>query len=409
MVLSERESLSVERPENQSRSSPNRFGISPILVWCLLALAVGAKALASPERHSVWPLIAAASGHWWADESLYQRYPGIDMFRYSPAFAVAMTPLAAMPMPLGGLLWGMGSLALLFVGLGAYHRDVLSLVPGCPDRSAFLILSAVGVAPMAWNLQSNTLLLALLAYGTAAVARGEWWQAAFCLAAAVFIKLWPLAWIAVLVVRHSRQLGFPVAVVLTALTAIPFLAAPPDVVERAYREWWQALYASQTTRWPGYRDLITVWQLTGLPIRTAFYHLLQAAAGGGVLLISILASHRGKDLRRGLAVGFEVWLCWQLLLGPGSEQNTYGLILPFMGWETLRTRREGRVWLWPAAAFVGVLLFSSGDVERFVGRFLPGSTAILPLTVLAYAIWYVTDCFRPVPVRTESRAVLSMR
>ncbi|MDB5311796.1 MAG: hypothetical protein JWO38_5998 [Gemmataceae bacterium] len=366
----------------------------PVLVWCGLALAVGVKAVISPNRHSVWPVFATASDHWRTGQSLYAYYPGLDMYRYSPTFAVAVAPLAALPVRLGGCVWGVGSVLLLYAALRALHREVLADEPGSPDRAAFLTIAAAGVAPMAWNLQSNALVLALAALGTTAAARGRWWRAAVLLAAPVFIKLWPLAWAAVVAAGRPRRLGPRLAVALAALAAIPALAASPETAAGVYQEWEYVLRVGQGLRWPGYRDLLTVWDLTGVPVDPLVYQVVQFAGGCGVVIASLAAGRRPGCYRRGLAVGLGAWLCWQLLLGPGSERNTYGLVIPVMGWEVLRARRAGAAWAWPGGALAVVVLFSSGDVERVIGQYVPGSTAVLPAAVAVFAGWMVFDGVR---------------
>jgi hypothetical protein len=242
---------------------------------------------------------------------------------------------------------------------------------------------------MMWNLQSNGFLLALIAFGTAAVARGRWWPAAWLLAAPVFIKLWPLAWVGVVGATQPRQLGPRLLVAMVGLAALPAFAATPEFVAQTYDEWAYILVAGQGLRWPGYRDLLTVWQVAGLHADPLVYRALQMSAGGGVLVATLLVTRRTGDTRQGLRTGLGAWLCWQLLLGPGSEMNTYGLIVPLMGWEILRSRREGQAWWWPGGMLVIVLLFMSGDFERAVGRWLPAAPAVLPTMIVGYGCWLV--------------------
>ena len=354
----------------------------PLWLWCVLATAVGVKAIVSPTRHNVWPIFATASQHWQQHLPLYAYYPRLDTFRYSPAFAVAITPLASLPLPVGGCLWGMGSVLLLYAGLSRLHRDVLADGSRLHDRRAFLALSAIGVAPMAWNLQSNVLLLALVAWGTAAAARGNMMRAAFALVAPVFIKLWPAAWLAVAMVRRPRAMLIPVACAVAVFAALPFLADAPDRAAQVYRDWGESLGENHVQRWPGYRDAITVLNAAGIPVDPLTHRAAQLIGAAGVLA----AAWSRYSPRRGLAVGLLAWMCWQLLLGPGSERNTYGMILPLLAWEALRVRRFGGAWLFPATATAVVFLFSSGDVERAVGRQIPWAAAILPAAVATFAL-----------------------
>lgn len=367
-----------------SSFSHRSLGLLPILLWCGLAIAVGAKAIVSPTRHNVWPVFATASNHWWQNAPPYAHYLGLDTYRYSPTFAVAVTPLARLPLSLGGCLWGVGCVGLLFGALSRLHRDVLADSLGLPDRSAFLALAAIAVAPMAWNLQSNIVLLALIAYGTAAAATGKWWTAAFALVTPVFIKLWPAAWLAVVVLGKPRSLGIRAIAAFAAFAALPLLSAPPERVVQVYSEWIASLSRNHGQRWPGYRDAITILNAVGLTANTSLYRLMQLTGGLAVLAAAALVRRTTASDRRGLAVGLLAWTCWQLLLGPGSERNTYGLVLPFMVWETLRMRRRGGFWLFPAAALAVVFLLNSGDVERALAKVIPGAAAILPAAVAVF-------------------------
>ena len=97
-------------------------------LWLLLAAVIGVRTLASPERHTVFPIFAGSADHWWADQSLYELHPPLDQFRYPPLFAVAITPFAMLGLRFGGLLWSWGSIAVYVVG-------VTRMREGCPARA----------------------------------------------------------------------------------------------------------------------------------------------------------------------------------------------------------------------------------------------------------------------------------
>ena len=101
-----------------------------LVLWASLAAAVCVKTMVclGTDPHSVYPQFAASSHHWWADKSLYADYAEterIDGYRYSPAFAVAFTPLAYLPARLGTMMWDVASIALLVWALHVFARDVL--------------------------------------------------------------------------------------------------------------------------------------------------------------------------------------------------------------------------------------------------------------------------------------------
>ena len=216
---------------------------------------------------------------------------GIDGYRYSPAFAVAFTPLAYLPDRLGMMLWNVGSIAFLVWALHVLVRDVL---PGDwpPQReSAFLTLVLVGSAVGIWSGQSNAILTASILLALAAIIRQRWWMASILLAVAVFIKIWPLAIVMLLVVFWPRQLTVRFAVTCVALALVPFLTRPPSTVVWQYHEWYAGLTGPLQGRWGGYRDAWTIWEQFCRPNQPNHhaYMALQLTAALGVL----------------------AWCCWQ--------------------------------------------------------------------------------------------------
>ena len=253
-----------------------------LALWACLAVAVCVKTACADSHHSVYPQFAASSHHWWADKSLYADYSeteGIDGYRYSPAFAVAFTPLAYLPDRLGMMIWNVASIALLVWALHVLVRDVL---PGDwpPQReSAFLTLTLVGSAVGIWSGQSNAIITASIMLALAAIVRQRWWAASILLAVPVFIKIWPLAIVMLLIVFWPRQLAWRFAVVCVVLALVPFLTRPPSTVAWQYREWYDGLTGPLQGRWGGYRDAWTIWeQLCAGPANHHVYMAMQLAA-----------------------------------------------------------------------------------------------------------------------------------
>ena len=212
-----------------------------LALWACLAVAVCVKTAVCTDPHSVYPQFAASSHHWWADKSLYTNYRAtehIDGYRYSPAFAVAFTPLAYLPARLGTMIWDVASIVLLVWALHVFVRDVL---PGDwpPQReSLFLMLALPGSIVGIWSGQSNALIIAAIMLALAAIVRQRWWTAAILLAVPVFIKIWPLAIVVLLVFFWPRQLVWRFAVACAVLALVPFLTRPPSMVVWQYREWY---------------------------------------------------------------------------------------------------------------------------------------------------------------------------
>src|SRR5262245_4697329 len=92
------------------RLEPLRLALG---LWLVVALAVTGRTLLRPDRHTVYPIFAAAAQRWWADAPLYDKPDDLDHYRYPPAFAVALTPLAGLGPRAGGVLWAWLSVATL--------------------------------------------------------------------------------------------------------------------------------------------------------------------------------------------------------------------------------------------------------------------------------------------------------
>jgi hypothetical protein len=378
-----------------------------VTLWIVLAVAITVKLAFFSHDYSVYRMFAGGTRHWWHDQSLYASYTvseGLDGFRYSPAFAVALTPLVCLPGPLGPIAWGLMSIVLLGWAMHVLVRDVLPGRWPIEREAWFLVLVLLGSAVGIWSLQSNALVTALLVLALAAIQRQKWWKATLFLAVPVFIKLWPIALVLLLIVYWPRQLLGRFAVVCGALLAAPYLTRPPQIVTWQYREWYTSLTGPLQARWPGYRDAWTIWEefcrLLGLVPDQPCYHraytALGLAAAVGVLGWCLwqgrrLAEKGATPFSRGhlLILILSMWASWQLLFGPGTEQLTYGLIAPSASWAVLVSIGERRaVWL-TCTAWALLALLPSGDIERAVLGVFSAARAFLPLGVVLLVAWLI--------------------
>jgi hypothetical protein len=98
-----------------------------------------------------------------------------------------------------------------------------------------------------------------------------------------------------------------------------------------------------------------------------------------------------------------IWVSWQLLFGPGSEQITYGIIAPSAAWAVMiafgqrkfRPRTIG-AWTrllfhrgWTILAWLLLGLLGMGDIENPAAKIFPAAKAFLPLGVLMFLAWLV--------------------
>jgi hypothetical protein len=252
-------------------------------VWIGFTIAAGIKVLVQPTVHTVYPVFAEGARNWWQDRCLYAPSPDRDLYRYSPTFAVLMTPFAVWPHWLGGLFWQVANVLLLLVVL---DRSAEEIFPGIdtPERKAlWLLLTLAGSARSLWAGQSNSLVLVIAIAAMWAIGRRRWWLAAMLLAGGGFIKVWPWALALLAAACWPSHLLFRLGVSVLLWGAIPFLTRPPETVLWQYQEWLQMLYTTHIYRWGGYRDAWTIWELIQFPVPRETYELVQCETALAVL------------------------------------------------------------------------------------------------------------------------------
>ncbi len=398
--------------DSRGRGAPTRFGQKlklgsftltndrhlrrALALWAVLVMALCVKTAFCGRGHSVYPVFAAGARHWWADKSLYadyERSEDIDGYRYSPTFAVAFTPLGFLPDRVGAVLWAILSIGVLVLGLHALARDVLPGDWPARQESLFLTLTLAGSAVGIWSGQSNAIVPGLIALGLAAIVRQRWWTACWLLAVPVFIKLWPMAMVLLLMVFWPRKLMWRFVLVCAALAAIPFLTRPPSVVAWQYQQWYAGLTGPLQGRWPGYRDAWTIWEQLWPPVRPHLYMAIQLATALAVLGWCIGQWRRLRPAAQAaghlLTLILAMWVSWQLLFGPGTEQLTYGIIAPSASWAVLASFAEKRARWLTVAAWAILAFLPSGTIERRVISFFPAGKIVLPLGVLLFVAWLI--------------------
>jgi glycosyl transferase family 87 len=175
-----------------------------------------------------------------AGTDLYAAHPGqhVDFFKYSPTVALLFLPFAWPPFALALLAWNLLNALLL------YHA-VLRLLPGRPGIVALALVYLELLLSMQYT-QSNALVTASMILAFLAFERGRQLGAGAWIALGTFIKLFPLAGVA-LAVFHPRRWRFAVilAGLAIALAALPLVVVSPAELAAQYRSW-RAIEAADT-------------------------------------------------------------------------------------------------------------------------------------------------------------------
>lgn len=359
-------------------------------LWGALAVVASLKAFLRPGCHSVYPYFPEAARHWWAGLNLYGPYPNFDPYRYSPTFAVAATPFGLMPDAWGGVVWILGSVTALVWALRSWARVMLPGGWSIGHEAAFLGLALPASIGGIWSSQANALILALVMFGMLAIRHRHWWTAAWCLAAPVFIKIWPIVVVAMLVIRWPRQLVGRFAAACVVLAGVPFLTQPWPMVCRQYAAWHAALTGPLQARWAGYRDAWTIWEQLAPPVSFQGYKLLQLVTLVVLLGWCAWQNRRIRSTESFLVFVLAGWSAWQLLFGPGTERLTYGLVAPAQAWAVMASGKARRLQALSVAALVMTAVFSLGDFETLAARLLPCAKILLPCGIVAFFAWIAT-------------------
>ena len=302
-----------------------------LVAWTAVVGGIALHALAYPHLHTVFPTYAEAARSGWACRDLYPG-PLTNEYRYSPLFAILVSPFAVLPEALGNALWKVFGCGALAYGLRAFFRSV---GPGSPDprQTATLFLLALPTALISmYNGQANLVMLAAILLGLEAVARERWNAAAFWLAAAVLVKGYPLALALLLAALFPRRLAWrlPAAVGLGLL--LPLALPPPAFALRQLALWTTQLRDTSSVRKAGYRSFDSLWNLYAPPLPARVCLALGIVTGALVFLLCLRDARRHVSRRQLLLRTLQLFSVWVVLFGPAAEAATYVIVGPGLAW-----------------------------------------------------------------------------
>ena len=204
-----------------------------LLAYLLSALAVAVqRTLFTPENNFL--ILRTSSIHLITGQDLYAAYPAIyqDFFKYSPTFAFLWAPFALLPPVPGYMLWAVACVSALYAGI------TRALPPS--QAVVALGLSWLAVFGDLQRSQSNALCAGLMILAWAGLERGNQWRPAIAIAAATFVKLFPIAAV-VTAVFHRKRLRFAAmfAAVALAGVALPLLVTPHATLAMQYKSWFR--------------------------------------------------------------------------------------------------------------------------------------------------------------------------
>jgi hypothetical protein len=336
-------------------------------VWVCVILGLAIHAFCLPSSHTVYDIYVGAARRWLAGEDLYIRTR--DYYRYSPLFAVVLTPLAVLPDGASAALWKIINSTIFVLSLRAWAGRLSPRRLSSNELAALLLLALPLAMHSLYNGQANLLMLGSLLFGMVAAAEGKWNRAALWIAWATLIKGYPLALAMILMVLFPRQFAGRFIASLAAGLLLPFASVKPAVVAMQYQSWWHHLRDSTEIMRERLRSIDQLFVIYGHPLSDRTFAVLGALAGAAVMLVCMVIARRSSS--RGETV-FRIFLwfsLWGLLFGPATESCTYVMAAPAITWALVEAWHR-RAW-WPERAMLVVSLLMMGPmVTDLFGRLI---------------------------------------
>ena len=354
--------------------SRTRWEKAAVVIWSAILLFVCVRVFISPESKTVYPIFSASGRFWWTSADLYvPRRPTDELcsYRYSPTFAILVTPFAWLPDDLGGVAWRLFNMGAFFGSLALLLRTVLQ-PKQTPNLLAWLLLLTIPLALQSVNNGQANLVVSACMMGTVAAVKEKRWNLTSVLMALAFIcKLYPIALGMLLILLYPRQLLCRMPITAMASLGLPFLCQNPSYVFHQYEHWLVLLRADDRADIAFeqmYRDLWLLIRLYGLPISRNIYLLAQVSAGAGIALMCWYRQRAGWSEQTLLTSTLALATAWMMLLGPATESSSFVLLAPSLAWSIVEAlqasdgrARTGMLWASCVLFAVAVLLggFSS--------------------------------------------------
>jgi hypothetical protein len=301
--------------------------------WAVLLLAVAGRVAVAPGNvHTIVPIYLTAAERFEKTESVYQKAPGLDVYRNPPGFAAAFVPFSWLPGKVAGILWRLLGAGLFLYGLLRLSRDVLHL--DGRGLAWFLLLPMPLALSSLDNGQANLHIAGLVTLGFTAVGRNRLTAAAGWLGLAVGVKLYPFAAGMLAGVVRPRLLP-RLAAGAVLVVAFPFVIANAEYVIGQFREMAESTAADDRhlsefhSRAPRDWTIITRSWLGWVPGSTV---------ARGVSAVAGLAFAAVVWRTRRLLTAFALGSVWMTLFGPATESQTYTLVAPALATTILTAR-----------------------------------------------------------------------
>jgi len=190
-----------------------------------------------PSHYGNYLIFKNSFFHLMAGKDLYALYPDlhIDLFKYSPTFAVFFSLFAIMPDYIGMILWN------LFNGLALFFA--VKMIPVEGNKKVYILwFILIELITSMQNYQSNALTASLIIFVFVFLERKNFWMAGISVAAGFYIKLFGILG-AFLWFIYPGKIKFFLSSLsaVIALFAVPMLFVSPEAIIDSYTSWFNLI------------------------------------------------------------------------------------------------------------------------------------------------------------------------
>ena len=290
----------------------------------LLAVAISAQSILGGVKHfdasgieytryNNYVIFRQSFAHLVAGRDLYVLYPSEhwDLFKYSPAFALLMAPIAVVPDFAGLVLWNFCNAAVLCFALW-------SLPSLTESRRLFaLVFVSVEMVTSLQSAQSNALIAGLIILAFVQLEKKQVLLATLCIALTVAIKLFGIVAFAMLLLYPGRlRAGLYAIAWLALLAALPLVVVDLAQLEFLYHSWFDMLRLDESVS----RGLsVAGWLFTWFGREWKAFSLVAGVA----LFCAPLARVRMYREQRFRALVLASTLLWVVIFNYKAESPTY--------------------------------------------------------------------------------------
>ena len=317
-------------------------------------------------------IFRSAFDHLVTGVDLYARHPAehVDLFKYSPTFALVMAPFRALPYGVALLAWNLLNVLLIYAGL--------RLVLPREERLAAVQLTTLGMVTTLDGTQSNGLVAATMLLAFAALERDRIRLAAAAICSGILIKLFPACALALAAPRRDRlKFGIWFALIFAGLVAVPLLVTPPATLLAQYRSWYEMGSADAVDRGASVMRLLHIlfgYDGPNWPVQLA----------GAALLMLPLARGQWSDPRH-RRLFLASLLVYSVVFNHKAEQPSFVIAMVGVAiWYASKPRSLGRDLLAGAVIVGTVPVFLAVAIPWLPGGIMP---ALLMTCALCTGVW----------------------